>query len=299
MCQLRAWTKPRRDLSLDEFKGIVNQFPGIAGIKLQGMGEPLLNAELIDMVRWADRKNIRVRTVTNGMLMDASMAKSLVSSGLDSLYISVDSATPDIYSEIRRGADLHQVVDNIRTIVKVRGRQRHPHIRLVMLGMECNRGELPDMLRLARELSVDELTFQPNLNYYAKAPMEAELQNERLSLQEVRSIVSEGQACASKLGVKFSVDVYDSPCNWPWTSCYVSVDGFVVPCCHLADPDVEHFGNLFEVTFSQIWNGLHYKSFRKALREGPIPKCCEGCYSFSSVTPELRACLQELGCGIS
>ena len=77
MCQLRAWTKPRRDLSLDEFKGIVNQFPGIAGIKLQGMGEPLLNAELIDMVRWADRKNIRVRTVTNGMLMDASMAKSL------------------------------------------------------------------------------------------------------------------------------------------------------------------------------------------------------------------------------
>jgi pyrroloquinoline quinone biosynthesis protein E len=294
MCQLMAWTKPRRDMPFEDFKRIVAQFPGLARIKLQGMGEPLLNKAFFDMVRWARRRDIRVRTDTNGTLIDRVGARELATCGLEAIGVSVDSADPAVYNEIRRGADFHRVTDNVRALLAARNGRRRPLVRLRMVGMRRNVDGLRGMIGLTRELGADELTFQPNLNFYSKDEMEERIGGERLTYEEVEAAVRDGLAHARSTGVKLNVEIYDSPCRWPWKSCYISVDGFVVPCCHLADPDVMNFGNLLETPFREIWNGAGYRAFRAGLGRGPAPQCCRGCYAFLPETRRLKALLADM-----
>jgi len=294
MCQLMAWTKPRRDMSVEDFKRIVPQFPGLARIKLQGMGEPLLNPSFLDMVRWARRRDIRVRTDTNGTLIDRVGARDLAMCGLEAIGVSVDSADPAVYNDIRRGADFHRVMDNVRALLAARGRRKNPRVRLRMVGMRRNMDGLREMIALTRETGADELTFQPNLNFYSKDEMEERIGGERLAYGEVEAVVRDGLTFAREKGVKLNVELYESPCRWPWKSCYVSVEGFVVPCCHLADPDAKHFGNLLEKPFHEIWNSPEYRAFRAGLGRGPAPECCRGCYAFLPETRRLKALVAEL-----
>jgi radical SAM protein with 4Fe4S-binding SPASM domain len=49
-----------------------------------------------------------------------------------------------------------------------------------------------------------------------------------------------------------------------WSSCVITWDGKVVPCCF--DKDAKHqLGNLQEKTFKEIWQNDSYKKFRTSL----------------------------------
>jgi radical SAM protein with 4Fe4S-binding SPASM domain len=49
-----------------------------------------------------------------------------------------------------------------------------------------------------------------------------------------------------------------------WTTAIVTVDGDVVPCCF--DKHAAHaMGNINDLSFSEIWNGEKYRSFRESV----------------------------------
>ena len=52
--------EPPKDLTLPELKRIVDQFPVLDRVVLHGIGEPLLNRELVPMIQYlkADRKSV-------------------------------------------------------------------------------------------------------------------------------------------------------------------------------------------------------------------------------------------------
>ena len=66
-------------------------------------------------------------------------------------------------------------------------------------------------------------------------------------------------------------------CFRMWTTAIVTVDGDVVPCCY--DKYAGHaMGNINYQTFSDIWNGEKYKSFREtAIRSRASIDICSGC----------------------
>jgi pyrroloquinoline quinone biosynthesis protein E len=70
-----------------------------------------------------------------------------------------------------------------------------------------------------------------------------------------------------------------SVCPWPWMGVYIDTQKNVVPCCRIGDASVLNMGNLNQSTFSEIWNSKRYQDFRKAHKEGRVPKVCESCYS--------------------
>ncbi len=37
--------------------------------------------------------------------------------------------------------------------------------------------------------------------------------------------------------------------HWPFTSCFLTCDGYVTPCCIRQDPSVFNFGNIFKMPF--------------------------------------------------
>ena len=89
---------PETDMSMATFEKLSPAFPHLEGLILNGIGEPLLTPNLLDMIRVAradmpERGSIRFQT--NGMLLTPEMAHGLVEAGLDTICLSVDVVGDD------------------------------------------------------------------------------------------------------------------------------------------------------------------------------------------------------------
>src|SRR5437763_270295 len=84
---------PPAFMQWDTFTRIVDEFPNLEHLQLQGLGEPLMHPRFFDMVEYAVAKGVRVTTNTNFTLLNEKRAARMVSCGLDILHISVDGAS--------------------------------------------------------------------------------------------------------------------------------------------------------------------------------------------------------------
>jgi uncharacterized radical SAM superfamily Fe-S cluster-containing enzyme len=82
-----------RQLSLDEFKALVDQLPELRRAVLQGIGEPLLNRDLAGMIGYLKARGVYVVFNTNAALLTARRQVELIESGLDELRVSIDGSS--------------------------------------------------------------------------------------------------------------------------------------------------------------------------------------------------------------
>ena len=104
-------------LTYDEIRRIcrIGSELGITKIKLTG-GEPLVRRglpELVGMLKSTPGIE-QVTLTTNGILLKEKI-NELVSKGLDSVNISIDTLDPDRYREINRGGNLQDVLDGVES----------------------------------------------------------------------------------------------------------------------------------------------------------------------------------------
>lgn len=123
MCQVASWDRMVPDLTAERFVRILKEIPTLMKIKLQGMGEPFLNRELLDMVGIADKSGIKVVTNSNGTLFNDEMIARIAAGSLDIVSISIDGATKETYEGIRIGGNFEKVTGNVRRLVSARGRR--------------------------------------------------------------------------------------------------------------------------------------------------------------------------------
>src|SRR3990167_572238 len=79
-------------LTLEKFKLILDQFPYLITVKIQGMGESLMNPEYISMLKYAKSKNIKTTAIHNGTLINKNNVDDLVRN-LDFVIFSIDGGT--------------------------------------------------------------------------------------------------------------------------------------------------------------------------------------------------------------
>lgn len=275
-----------RHLTLEQFERILDRLPFVVKMSLVGIGETLLNPKIIDMVRLAKRRGILVGFATNGSLLTREKAQALVDAGLDWINVSMDGATAETFERIRLGGKFPVVVDNLRGLTAVIGRRRRPEVSVWFVAMQSNLPELPALVRLVHELGVPKLCVQ-GVHAWGQDPWRIKLQHERVADGgSVREVLAEAQRTARSLGVAFEfVNIPGAEgrrsCNWPWRACYITVEGFVTPCCiHGTNPSIINFGNLLEQDFDAIWNGAGYQAFRRELKSATPPSICDGCPSY-------------------
>src|SRR2546423_5638280 len=81
-------------------------------------GEPYLNPDFLEMVKYASSKKIYTATSTNAHYLNDNNAKRTVESGLDRLIISIDGTTQETYQQYRIGGNLQKVLAGASHIVK-------------------------------------------------------------------------------------------------------------------------------------------------------------------------------------
>ena len=97
-------------------------------IVLHGMGEPLLDRDISRKVAYCEDRGIRVELSTNGTFLDEQHARSLLSSGLSRLVLSLDAFTEETYRKIRRRGDFRSVLANLEHFIETKN-QCYPDSR--------------------------------------------------------------------------------------------------------------------------------------------------------------------------
>jgi MoaA/NifB/PqqE/SkfB family radical SAM enzyme len=297
--------EPLKSLSFDEFVFIADQFPEMRRAVLHGIGEPLLNRELPQMVRYLKHRHVEVLFNSNGTLLTPEWQENLVRSGLDQFRCSIDGATAATYARIR-GADLlHKIEEGLAGLVATKARlgADNPSISIWCVATKDNLSELPDLVRLAARLSVPEVYVQ-RMTFFSQEPAdqrgmarpEYAVFGQDGDYQE--EIIATCEALSAVLGIEFRASGARDPRNslaaaqtadarpWqaclrPWTSAYVTANGNCLPCCispfATNDYDSLILGNLFEQPFSELWNDDLYQRFRTAFLGAHPHQACAGC----------------------
>ncbi len=273
MC-VRKKLKPWGDMSLEEFKSVMDKLPLLYGVQLQGQGEPLLNEELFDMISYANNKGVDTTVVTNGTLLSKKNVKRLLESGLDEVVVSVDSHKKEVYEKIRRGAKFDNVITNIQGLVKQRNKQdSHLKISFWVTVMRNNFKEIHEFVEFADDLGIDEVVFRVmrvNPDYKERYDKDF-IKGNFITQEELNSVKRKIKRGRTRVIFKEG-----GKCWWPWQGLYVSWDGEVTPCCVILDRKKHSIGNIIKQDFKDIWYSGDFIKFRKDLIERRS-KLCQGC----------------------
>jgi MoaA/NifB/PqqE/SkfB family radical SAM enzyme len=279
-------------MPFETFCGLIEQFPELSELHLQGMGEPFLHPRFLDMVRFAAARGIEVSTNTNLTALSERRAEECVASGLRHLYVSLDAADPAAYEYIRVGSRFDRVARNLERLVQAKRRlgRADPHITLVAVAMRRNLEELPGLVRLAHRYGVDEMKVQHLAHDFKEdtlpekyRPMRQFVDEESLLGEDparVERWFAEARRAAEELHVALrlpSVERRPRGCDWPWRGAYVAYSGQAMPCCMIATPDRLNFGDMAKEGVARVWSNDAYRRFREKLASDDPPGICKGC----------------------
>lgn len=135
---------------------------GTVAVGLTG-GEPTLRKDLEEIVRQAKSMGLIVHLNTNGSALSTDRSRSLLTTGLDSINLSLDGARPETHNRLRGVEDsFSDVVNTVARLVSLRDEMRLPtRIRLVMAISPDNADEIVDLVALASRIKADGVGFLP------------------------------------------------------------------------------------------------------------------------------------------
>lgn len=288
MCDRESRNRHKKDMSADEFKHLIEKIPSLRVISLHGMGEPLLNKDIFEIIKIGKKTGAAIVFNTNGMLIDEKV-HPLIESGLDELQISLDGATPEVCEKIRRGLNFERVIDNIRLLTKVKrdlGVQ-YPKLTIHFVAQKANIEELPKLVELCSDLGIEKISTE-GMHNWAKLGNSMEQSVFSGIKSEIEAVCEKASLRAEQLDIKLSLfrtegigrtdRLLDYECHWLRRGCFITVGGYITPCCVCADPNIMNFGNIFQEGFQKIWHNEAYYSFRNNLLSDHRPAVCENCY---------------------
>ncbi len=254
---LRQFTRPTGMLKKDFFRETIDDiYKDILYLIFYFQGEPFLNKDFLEMVKYASAKGIYTATSTNAHYLTDEVARKTVESGLDRLIISIDGTTQEVYKQYRIGGNIDKVIEGAKNIVKWKKelKSKTPFVFFQFLVVKPNEHQVEEIKTLAEEVGVDEVRFKTAQVYdYENDPNQLIPVNENFSRYK-----------KTKEGKTVSKNKLANHCWKLWQANVITWDGLVVPCCF--DKDASHqLGNIKMQSFKEIWKNDNYKQFRKEL----------------------------------
>jgi MoaA/NifB/PqqE/SkfB family radical SAM enzyme len=186
-CIRNNWDEPLGKMSEATFENLeksIQNLPNPPSIFFGGLGEPLSHPSIVDWVRRAKSLGSTVELITNGALLSPKRSQALIEAGLDVLWVSIDGATPESYSDIRLGAELPRIIENLGRLRRMRPGGHHPRpvIGIAFVAMQNNIQDLPKIIALGKRLGARRFMVSNLL------PYTEEMQSQILYAKTLRNI---------------------------------------------------------------------------------------------------------------
>lgn len=270
---LKKFTRPTGKLQLEMNKKIIDELhKDLLYITYYFQGEPFINRNFIDMIRYANQHKIYTATSTNAHFLSSEICKQIIDSGLNKMIISVDGLDQKSYEAYRKGGDLNTVLEGMNNLSReIQKHGKGPHVIVQFLVFKSNEHQIPELQKWIRQFPGFELKIKSAQFYEFENGNQLMPENQEFSRYK-------------KFGDKFRIDNELSNSCWRlWSSCVFTWDGKLVPCCF--DKDAEHIaGDLSKESFDSIWNGKALNGFRKTVfSDRSQIEICKNCSEGSKV----------------
>lgn len=319
-CMRNVWDVEYGHMSQAVFERILSTFEDLADkpeLFLGGYGEPFSHPKVLQMIESAKERGHRVSLITNGILLTEAVASRLIDLHLDMLWVSLDGASPECYTDVRLGDALPTVLENLGHLRLLKYQKfgisswsGYPKLGIAFVAMQRNIHDLGEVIRLGTRLGAVEFSISNVLAH------NTELLEENLYMrsadmvagQEIRPTIhmplmdvqpKTVKALGDVLKDLNQLEITGSLLNRNLDQCpfvergsvAVRWDGNVSPCLpllythqhYLGDRErtsKEYFvGDVRERDLLQIWNDQGYRDLRKRLQDFDFSPCvfCNSC----------------------
>ena len=316
-CMRNNWDTPIGRMTEETFARILEGIEQITPrplIFFEGIGEPLSHSRLPEMIRRVKALGCTAEMITNGTLLTEKKSRDLIDAGLDALWVSLDGARPESYADVRLGAELPTVLENLTRFRRMRRPSHHPtpEIGIAFVAMKRNIADLPELLELGKRLGVarfhvsnllphtadtsDDILYEHTLRDIAYLPSPW-LRWLKLPKMDFNEYTREPllKAFSSGYNVSYAGNNFgqtNDVCNFIEDGAMVvGWDGDVSPCPPLLHTHIGYLrgyertsykhviGNVREQDLPDLWLDPEYVAYRERIHQFAFAPCsrCGGC----------------------
>ena len=245
-------------LKLEDFKAVIDMLGTyLIHIDLVNWGEPLLNENICDMVKYAKQYGTDIKIDTNLSYLNEAGAEKIIRTGLDKIVVSIDGLCEETYSKYRVGANFKDVMYNLKLLLRKRRELKSlkPYITWQFLVFRHNEHEINDVIKMGKKLGVDHVGItKAFIGDKDWMPLNQEYSNYNING------INKGELTSGYFKV-----FDDAFCNWPWEAIAINTNGSVSSCCSVED-EKDDFGNIFDQSFEDLWNNEKYQTARDYIK---------------------------------
>jgi MoaA/NifB/PqqE/SkfB family radical SAM enzyme len=316
-CMRNIWDEPLGKMSRATFEHILDGLQQITPrprVFFGGIGEPLFHTKTLEMIERVRAIGAPVEIITNAILLNAERSKRLIDAGIETLWVSIDGAKPESYEDVRLGAELPRVLDNVQTFRSLRHHSFRPmpEIGINFVAMKRNIQDLPEVLKIAASIGARRFMVSNVLPYDREMNQET-LYNEaliniaylpskwlpRLSIpkMDLNDLTRDSffRAITSGWNVTFAGNNFggsNDVCNFIESGAMaIGWDGSVAPCIPLLHTHSTFLrkrerllkrhviGKVGEKKLIDLWNDPAYIAYRERVHSFAFAPCsfCGGC----------------------
>ncbi len=300
-CMRNSWKEPQGFMDEKTFEKILASMKSISpkpSIVFGGFGEPLTHPDILYLLAGAKRFASSVEIITNGILLTPEVIRQVVEMELDRVWVSLDGATPESYSDVRLGDELPHILDNLANLRKATkySEAELPRLGIAYVAMKRNIKDLPELIEIGKRYGADKFSISNVLPYskemvdqalytygispYGYSPASRwlpELMLPRMKIsEEILGPVSQAVGkCGSLTIARQEIHMGADTCPFiEKGSLSIRWDGEVSPCQALLHENKSYlfnrsrttlahsFGNVNNQTINEIWRQPEYAAFR-------------------------------------
>lgn len=300
MCGRNAAAFKPTVFQMDWLRYLESLLDTVEEVTLMGWGEPTVHPHFVEMLEMIDHHAARIYFCTNGMRL-GQLHDAIFDNHVEVFAVSVDGATQESNARIRRGSDLDAITKSLRDIKRTQRSQGldYPYINFVFCAMKSNLHELPDLVRLAADIGLEEVKA-----VYLTA-FDQRMAGETLwdCADEVSDVFREVEELGDALGVSIKLpyiqgqdpagDALHKDCFVSWRDFFLGSDGIVRPC--MSTP-VQFFPFDMRRNFMDMWNDPRYQQYRAQVNDAArMDDPCRRCYQSSHCSWNRKSSFLQLG----
>jgi MoaA/NifB/PqqE/SkfB family radical SAM enzyme len=257
------------DLDFGLYKQIIDEAAsiGVKSVNLNGLGEPLMAAQIFDMIDYAVSSSIEdVMFHTNGTNITVDRAKRLINSGLTQIIFSLDTPDAEMYESMRINANFAKVNRNVERFIQLRNEagKSLPMVRVTMVLTDKTVNLVEQFNEkwkgLADVVTVQDLLFSADSNAGTELGFQGK-ENSYYSIDREQMLTDSSQ---------FSDRTFR--CPYLYQSLKIHNDGSIEACSPRQAPAV---GDM-ERGIKDAWNGPEMRRLRALHEQGrwfDVPQC--------------------------
>jgi MoaA/NifB/PqqE/SkfB family radical SAM enzyme len=314
-CRMCRYGRPHDEetVSAARWSGVLSELAALGCRKVHfSGGEVFLRRDFLELIETARTAGLKVTLTTNGTLLSKECAHRLDALGVNGVSLSLDGPTAKVHDAIR-GVD-GAFKRTVRAIRQLRRHARDAKVRLNFVVMRYNYRCMPEMVRLASDLGVEELLPMPvdekGARKHRLSASRIREYNQVLAPRVLDLRREHGFSTHPLLVYPFGVtdkEIRDSAkgryargffksrfCLAPWLHLFLAWNGDAFPCC-MTNGREKPLGNIARQSVRDVFHGSAYDKLRRRFSGGSLLKDCRRCDLFLLENAKLHAALERSG----